>query len=73
MVLRKNRAIEVRKMQKPILAKEEIIVFYLQVANAVYDCAACGMVHTYHDGEIYELHQDLMIGVKRWVYQRVTI
>jgi hypothetical protein len=37
-----------------------------------YDCEACQSVHRYSDGEVFEIHADLRMGEKRWIYEAVA-
>lgn len=44
----------------------------VQLADAEYDCAACKTIHTYKTSDNYSVHQDYMIGSKRWKYEEVS-
>jgi len=44
----------------------------VQLVEVEYDCQ-CGTVHRYTEGGVYDYHQDLMIGNKRWIYKEVEI
>lgn len=40
----------------------------VQLVECEFDCGMCGEVHRYTEGTLFDLHQDLRTGNKRWIY-----